>query len=121
MFLAPVDAPRRELFVCSFKSVVALLVSRRIDFLCVHTRCPIQLYEKKMREAENFFIVVNLDYSLTMERTVDMCVWITQTTLLAANAMNFSRYKTTSLSPVTLIKNPALMSLTSQRTQQAKI
>ena len=32
----PLDAPRRELFVSIFKSVVALLVSQQIDF-CV---CP---------------------------------------------------------------------------------
>ena len=36
--------PWRELFVRSFKSVVALSVSRQIIFLCVRTGCPIQLY-----------------------------------------------------------------------------
>ena len=38
------NAPRWELFIRIFKSVVALLVSRQIIFLCVGTRRPIQLY-----------------------------------------------------------------------------
>ena len=38
------DAPRRELFIRIFKSVVAILVSRQINFVCVRTGRPIQLY-----------------------------------------------------------------------------
>ena len=33
----PLDASRRELFIRIFKSVVALLVSQQIDFLCILT------------------------------------------------------------------------------------
>ena len=42
----PLNAPRRELFICIFKSAVALSVSRQIDFLCVRTGRPIQLYAR---------------------------------------------------------------------------
>ena len=38
------DAPRQDLFIHIFKSAVALLVSLQIDFLCVRTGRPIQLY-----------------------------------------------------------------------------
>ena len=38
------DAPRQELFVRSFKFVAVLLVSRKIDFLCVRTERQIKLY-----------------------------------------------------------------------------
>ena len=40
---APLDAPRQELFIRAFKSVVALSLSWQIDFLCVHIGRPIQL------------------------------------------------------------------------------
>ena len=43
-YLAPLDAPGRELFICIFKSAVALLVLRQIIFVCVCTGHPIQLY-----------------------------------------------------------------------------
>ena len=44
IFSTPVDALQQELFVRSFGFVVALLVLRKIGFLCVRTGCPIQLY-----------------------------------------------------------------------------
>ena len=40
----PMDAPRREFFIRKYiQFVVALLVSRQINFLCVRTGRPIQL------------------------------------------------------------------------------
>ena len=47
---APLDAPRRELFICIFKSIVALSVSRQIDFLYVCTGRTIQLYCERLIE-----------------------------------------------------------------------
>ena len=45
----PLDAPRRELFIRIFKFVVVLSVSRQINFVCVCTGRPIQLYDQRGR------------------------------------------------------------------------
>ena len=49
---ALLDAPRRELFIRIFKSAVALLISRQINFVCVCTGRPIQLYTRAVLSRE---------------------------------------------------------------------
>ena len=44
----PVNAPCQDRFIRIFNSVVDLLVSQQIIFLCVCTKCPIQLYDCRL-------------------------------------------------------------------------
>ena len=60
----PVDSSRREIFVCTFRFVVAFSVSRQIDFLSVRTGCPIQLYLRASTSVSCFDWFLVLGFSL---------------------------------------------------------